>query len=488
MLCVVIKGPTLNEVRAQLSQALHSADLVELRLDDFTDWDIDSIRQLQADFAIPMIFTLRSQQQGGQYKHSEDKRLATIRELLTLEPAYLDIESHVPSTTVADLAKNFLSTRLILSHHDFEGTPESLDELYNSLRTTPAHYYKIAVTAHNSNDALRLLVWAKQHPGQLIAISMGVAGQISRIVGPIIGNPITYAALTEAQASAPGQLTAQTLCERYHHHALNTQTALYGLIGDPITGSISDVTHNHFFRTQGINAVYVKMAVKAGELSDFLSLCKQLGFRGLSVTMPLKEHVIPLLDQIHPQAEEIGAVNTLAFAHGELTGYNTDCVGALNALEQQAAVKGKRLVMIGAGGAAKAIAHEAARRGAIVTIVNRDGEKAQQLAAKLDVASSALQDMCSHANAGYDILINCTPQPMPIDAEHIQGSALVMDITTKPRHTEFLTTAKQKGCQVVYGYEMFVEQALGQFNLWFADGVAEDSRTLLRAKAEAEIG
>ena len=204
--------------------------------------------------------------------------------------------------------------------------------------------------------------------GNVIAISMGTHGQISRILAPIFRNPITYASLAEELQSAPGQLSAELLLNRYHYASLRPHTSLYGLIGDPIDKSISDATHNALFHHLGLNAVYVKMVVKAEELPEFFHFAKQLPFKGLSVTMPLKESVLPHLDHIDSKARNIRAVNTLVFDEGMISGFNTDGIGALNAIEQVKPVKNQRVVLLGAGGSAKAIADEAHQPGAQLTL------------------------------------------------------------------------------------------------------------------------
>lgn len=479
MICVVIKGPTVEEAHEQISKALVYSDLVELRLDCFTFLDLAALKNLRSHFPIPMIFTLRSQIQGGSYTKSEENRLADIRSLVRLKPEYLDLENHIPPGFIDEISSQYPEIKLILSYHNFTETPEDLEGLYREMRKIPAFFYKIAVAANNCLDALRLVCWEKN---KLIAISMGSHGQVSRILG---GSPITFAALEEGQISAPGQLTAKTLIERYHHQNLNSHTKLYGLIGDPVDQSISDETHNSFIRASGLDAVYVKMQVSLAELSDFLHFAKQLHFHGLSVTMPLKEHILPFLDGIDPQALEIGAVNTLLFEEGKIFGFNTDGIGALNAIEKECRVKDKRIVIIGAGGAAKAIAYEARRRGGLVTIVNRDAKKALQIARRLHCNGKGLDDMAICVESGYDILINCTPTQLPIDPDYILPGATVMDITTKPKETEFLKLAKEKGCPIIYGYQMFIEQALGQFNLWFKNRFdVQESRKILEKKVE----
>lgn len=485
MICVVIKGPTFEEAYQQISQASVHAECVELRLDCFEAMDFQALKDLRGHFSIPMIFTLRSRMQGGVYPHSEENRLSIILQLVELNPDYLDLENHVPHSFIEEISSRHPHVKLILSYHNFEDTPEDLERIYREMQKISAFFYKISVTSKNCLDALRLACWASKHKNKLIAISMGMHGQLSRILGPIWGCPITYAALEENQMSAPGQLSAKVLLERYHHHSLTHRTAIYGLIGDPVTQSVSDETHNSLMATYGIDAVYIKIQVKPEELSDFLQYAKQLSFQGLSVTMPLKEKVIPMLDEIDPHAQEIGAVNTLYFHNGKICGFNTDGIGALNAIEREYPVKGKRIVMIGSGGAAKAIAYEAHQRGGLLTIVNRDVEKAHQLAQRLEGISKGLDEMRACVATGYDILINCTPVPLPIDVDDILPQAVAMDITTKPKETMFLKHAMKKGCQIIFGYRMFVEQALGQFHIWFKNRFdIQEGRKVLEKEVE----
>lgn len=484
MICVVIKGPTLQNARQQITEALPYADLIELRLDGFREAGLDALKNLRSEFRVPMIFTLRSHGQGGSYAQSEEQRLADIRRLASLEPEYLDIENHVSHSFVTEIASRHPKIKLILSFHDFTGTPEGLDELYREMRETRAAFYKIAVTARDCLDAMRFVCWAKKNDDRLIAISMGTHGQLSRIVGPIIGCPVTYASLESDPNPAPGQLSAKTLVERYRSRSLTHRTAIYGLIGDPVTLSISDETHNHLLARRGVDAVYVKIQVAPEELSGFLQLAKRLPFHGLSVTMPLKERILPFLDEIDPQASDIGAVNTLLFREGKICGFNTDGIGALNAIEHECGVKGKRIGIIGAGGAARAIAYESIRREARVTIVNRNPEKASLVAKKLKCDSRGLEHMPAFAAEGYDILINSTPVPLPVDSSDILSKAIVLDIKTKPKDTEFLARAMEKGCRAIYGYRMFVEQAIGQFQLWLNGQIdAQETRKILDKKA-----
>ena len=482
-ICVVIPGSTFDDVHHQIVLAQQYADLVELRLDHFHLMDKAALTRLRTDFSIPMIFTLRSHQQGGKYKDSEELRLQEIKALAALNPEYLDLESHVPTQFLDDITANHPDIKLIISHHDFTKTPHDLDVILQKMQMCAAHHYKIAVHSENSLDTLRLLTWAKDGHKKIIPISMGKHGQCSRILGPIVGSPICYATIDEKLVTAPGQLTAKTLSDVYRYHTLNPNSLLWGLIGDPIDSSTSDIIHNHMFKKIGIDGVYIKMQLSAQDLSEFFQLIKKLPFRGLSVTMPLKEAVIPYIDIIDPQAKEIKAVNTLLFDKLNVCGFNTDGFGALNAIERQCSVKNKKIVIIGAGGAAKAIAFEACRRGGEVTILNRDAKKALQLATQLNCIGKGLEHMSSCFQNGYDIIINSTPAEMPIDPLFIRSESLVMDIKSRPKETPFIKAAQEKDCRIVYGYQMFIEQAIGQYNIWFKNRInADECRELLEQK------
>lgn len=486
MLCIAIKGPTYAQAKEQISKALPFADLVELRLDCFQTIDLLALGSLRSQFSIPMIFTLRSKSQGGSYDLPEKKRLATIRELLSLEPEYIDLEYGVLSDFIEETKLNFPSVKLIFSYHNFSETPKDLDGLYHEMRKISAFYYKIALFSQNCLDTLRFLVWARNCESKVIAISMGQEGEFSRILGKVIGSPITYAALNDDLKSAPGQLTAETLIERYNFLKLKESTSIYGLIGYPVSQSIGDVTHNYLFKESRLDAVYVKIAVRREELSECLSLAKRLPFKGMSVTSPLKEEVLNLIDCGDAPAF---AVNTLLFEKDKVSGFNTDGLGALNAIEESIEVLDKHIVILGAGGAARAIAYEAHKRGARISILNRSPEKAIEIAQHIGCKGFGLDHMEECAASNYDVLINCTTASMPIKPEYFLPKAYVMDIVTKPKESEFLKHAKLRECRVIFGYQMFVEQAILQFDLWFQGKIDREMwERILKRKAIAILG
>ena len=442
-----------------MHQAVLHADLIELRLDHFSKRDPASLTNLLSKFSIPTIFTLRSKSQGGNYSGSEGDRLQEIKRLATCRPAYMDLEAHIPQDYFEEFRAKFSEIKLIISHHDFKNTVENLDVIIEAM--PKGTFYKVASMAHSTADTLRTMIASKKYQN-LISISMGEAGEVSRILAPSIGS-ITYSCLDEKQASASGQIPVKRLTDIYRYKSIHPNIGIYGLIGNPITESVGHLTHNAVMQAFNLDAVYVKMKVEPEELQTTLHLLKTLGFRGLSVTMPLKEVILPHLDDIDAEAKAIGAVNTVLFDQGRLIGSNTDGIGALECL---GAVQGKKIILIGAGGAARAIIFEAIRRDAKVIVLNRTKDKALYLAKKFGCEGASLDFMHKYYKNSDDILINCTAHQLPVEPNFIEGS-LVMDITTNPKETLFLKSAQAAGCRIVYGYEMFVGQAVKQFETWF---------------------
>lgn len=466
MICAVISGPSIEEAKNQLLLAETDADIVEWRLDHFANLDLQQLAPLKRLTKLPSIFTLRAQRQGGKFQGTESARLHIFESMLVLNPSYVDLEFDVPLEFILRIRKDYPSIKIISSYHDFATMPEEQETLLSEMRQSNADLYKIAVKSSSTNDALKLLLFNRQHSESLITVGMGEAGQITRILSPMCGNGLTYAKLDNTFGSAPGQLSISDL-NLYRYHALKPGTALLGLIGGNVERSFGHISHNAVMGDLGLDAVYIKMALKDGELKEFFELIKGLNVLGLSVTMPLKEIVFPFLDEIDPKAAAIGAVNTIHFKNGKAKGYNTDCLGAINALESVLSMKDKKMVVLGAGGAARAIAYEAKIRGVDVTILNRHPERALQLAEEFGCGGGGIEMLSQLCEQGYDILVNATPTPMPIEADDILSGSVVMDINNRPMMTPFLEAAKKRECRTVPGYMMFVEQAVQQFRIWF---------------------
>jgi shikimate dehydrogenase len=249
---------------------------------------------------------------------------------------------------------------------------------------------------------------------------------------------------------------------------INGTTQIFGILGRPVAHSLSPAMHNAAFRELGLNAVYVAFPV--ADLAHAVAGLRGLQIRGASVTIPLKEEIIPLLDEIDPQAARIGAVNTVVNRDGRLVGYNTDWRGALCALEEKTALAGKRVLILGAGGASRAIAFGILEKGGQVAVSDLEKDKALALSRQLWVEVIA-PDYLSRYPA--DILINATPVGMepnigniPIDPNLLERFQVVMDIVYKPLETRLLQEAKARGCQTIDGLRMLIHQATEQFTLW----------------------
>lgn len=249
---------------------------------------------------------------------------------------------------------------------------------------------------------------------------------------------------------------------------INQYTELYGVLGNPVRHSLSPLMHNKAFLEKGINAVY--LAFESDDVEGTIKGMRALGVKGMSVTIPHKSSVIPLLDEIDTLAEDIGAVNTIVNKDGKLIGYNTDATGALMALEGAVSVEGKNCVIVGAGGAARAIGYILKKHNVILTIANRSEEKGKDLASSLDSKYIKLEQL---ENEKTDILINTTPVGMtpnpdfcPVPEKALKQGMAVMDIIYNPRRTKLLNLASDIGCSVVDGLGMFIYQGAEQFRLW----------------------
>lgn len=471
----VLTGPDFSSAEALLSSNQPFIDGIELRLDTFHSIDLEEVRVFLQNAPLPVMLTVRRKDQGGQFPGSEEERLDLLRQLCALKPAYIDLEYDVPKAFFRALFETYSDVKIICSYHDFKETPD-LELLYQKMRSPYAHITKIAVTSNSTLDALQMLFFIQKHAKKekIIGISMGGTGQITRILSPLIGNYLTYASLDALDPIAPGQLTARKMQETYRFASLNPQSKVYALIGDPVEKSVGDSVHNAYFSDKNSNAVYVKIPLKSEEISSFFQHIHSLPFSGLSVTMPHKESVIPFLSQVSADVAEIGACNTIKIEKTQLLGFNTDGIGALDAIEKKSLVKDKHLVILGAGGAAKAIAYEAVRRGAKVTIINRSKEKAEAIATLYHCRGGGFELMPQVLAQGYAIIVNCTASETPVEESWILPHTIAMDIVYVPKMTSFLQNAAHKNCALIFGQEMFINQAVAQEQIWFPQDFNEE--------------
>lgn len=259
---------------------------------------------------------------------------------------------------------------------------------------------------------------------------------------------------------------------------IDSKTNLFCVFGNPVSHSLSPIMHNSAFEHLKLNSVY--MAFKIKDIEAGVSAIKAFNVKGVSVTIPHKVSIMPFLDKLDPGAQKIGAVNTIVNKNGKLTGYNSDSIGAVAALEEKTEIAGKKTAILGAGGAARAIGFGVQEKGGRVIIINRTIEKGKQLAHDLGTEFCPLSDFNP---AQCDILINTTPlgmtpdtdsmpinpdqiKPDQINPDQIKPGMTIMDIIYNPLETKLLKHAAAKGCKIIDGLSMFVYQGAIQFELW----------------------
>ncbi len=477
MIVVPVKGESKEELQQNLTRAGGVADLIEVRVDLCHNISYEELKSVLNGFDQPLLLTLRSEQQGGEFKGSRRDYLKEIAQLAELKPAYLDVEHDVFPLENLQLPPD---VSVVISHHEWKGVPEDLNGLLQEMQKHPAAIYKLAVMPQDSRELFIFLDFLEKAPSNVCGIAMGEHDSFTRIAAKRLGSCWTYASLEESSATAPGQIVASILRQHYRYSKQSNETELYGLIGDPVSQSISDYTHNALLTQKEADALYIKVQTTKEGLKESIQWIRRQPFSGVSVTMPLKEAVIPLLDGLTPLAQEIEAVNTLYWQDGKLFGHNTDAKGALQAIYEEAGlIIGYRLVLLGVGGAAKALAHAAFQDGAELICVGRNKEKTEAFARRFGGTSATLDQMHEIAEEGYEILVNATPVELPVPEETILPRIVVMTMQTRPLETALTQIARKRGCLIVPGWRMFLHQAVGQWKLWKPEWDSGEVRNFL---------
>ena len=493
-ICVPVCVSRASELADAVSRASEVADVIELRLDYLSDIELDhagdEIRKILNSRERPIILTLRPAEYGGARAISAGDRLS-FRVDHAYQPDFWDLEVDLAlilqqrqeeGNDVNEIVGQEVCpwNRTICSHHDFVGIPSDLEQIYETIAGTKSHILKIAVQADDAVDCLplfKLLARAQAEGREMIAIGMGEAGVMTRILGPSRGSFLTYASLDGESGNAPGQLTARELRDGYRIDQINLHTQVIGIIGQPVSHSLSPRIHNAAFAASGLNAVYLPFEVR-----DALQFIRRLAhpktrelnwkLGGLSVTAPHKSTAMQALDWIEPAAKEIGAVNTIVAQDDQMRGYNTDASGFISTLGNVfGSLKGARCAIIGAGGAARACSWGLSEQGADVTILARDIRKAQSLADRFGAKS---RELSGAAYGDFDVVVNATPlgtsgqleNETPATAEQLRGVRLAYDLVYNPIETRFIREARAAGCEVLSGIEMLLAQAIEQFKLW----------------------
>ncbi len=467
MICIPITAKTEQEaLDCMETAAARGADIIELRIDCM---ESPRLGRLLSARKKPVIVTCRKKEEGGFYRGSEDERIALLKDAISLGAEYVDVELSSGSDSIKMLADGRGSCRLIVSFHNLKGTPADIGEMrrvFAEMEGVGCDIAKVATFANDIVDNIRMFESVKDLKTPFIAVCMGEKGELSRILYRVFGSFLTYAALDSGMESAAGQIQFSLMKDVYRADRLNRKTRILGTIGRPARYSRSFYMFNPVYEKLGLNLVHMKFEVDS--LDDFLREIRKLNPAGFSVTTPYKEQVIRHLDSMDENAGKIGAVNTISVRDSSLIGHNTDGMGAKKALLEKTAIRGKVVVIIGAGGAAKSVAFELSMEGCRLFILNRTVERARQVAEKLGCGYGPISDL---DKIEYDILINCTTVGMsPNDGEtpvpKAQLRGVVMDVIYKPPVTRLLKEAKEAGCMTVDGLAMLLHQATGQFELW----------------------
>jgi len=473
MICVVIGRTRHKMVQIEIQEAAkRGAELIELRL-DFLAKSPD-FKRLLADKPCPMIATVRRPQDGGRFSGPEDERRMLLRQAIVGGFDWVDLE-----TDVADEIRRFRNVKRIVSYHNLREVPQDLPSIYERLCGQDPDVVKIAVTAQDPADNLRVLDLLRKPRKPTIALCMGDLGTPSRILGAKYGAPFTYGAFNKERGIAPGLLSFEELQQVYNYESINRETQVYGVIGDPVAHSLSPLIHNAAFRKLGVNAAYVPFRVPRGTLPAFLKAFNAVPVRGFSVTIPHKEAAATESSQKDPAVTQTQAANTLVRGPNGFAAYNTDFQAAIDSLVanlpqnpggEPPRVANRSVLLLGAGGVARAVAHVLQSHGALVTLSNRTIERAEALGAEV---GCKFVDWAARHNVLCDTLINCTSVGMhpdvdesPIHASFLKPGLVVFDAVYTPETTLLVKDARARGCHVITGVDMFVRQAALQFQLF----------------------
>lgn len=517
---------TVDAALPQIAAAVRQgADMIELRCDEADSETIASMLARPEVRSKPVIVTIRGRAEGGLFSGTEAERLSLIARACRFQPEYVDIEYDAwrqnpefvaemwPMLAEAD-DNGSGKPQLILSNHDFTARPADLRQrLLAMAGVKAARIIKAAYKAINLSDALEALrlyhELPKIIPQPLVLIAMGEPGLITRILAAKFNAAFTFAVSTGGDTTAPGQPTIAELMHIYRFKQQQRDWPVYGVIGWPVSHSISPMVHNAGFKAVNFPGVYVPLPVEP-EYDAFDSTVTamrelpEFNLRGVSVTIPHKAHAARYLESQGGMQDDtsarIGVINTIYFPeHGQISGTNSDWFGAIEAVRAGTGwnltdMAQKRIAVLGAGGAARAIVAGFASLGATVVVYNRTVKRAQALAFEFNgksgqVSAAQLDEFSPNC---CNILINCTSAGMAPDVKSIalenpdviNSTMVVFDTVYNPRRTRLLSIAAERGAKTIEGMEMFLRQAMVQFEGF--TGSASPLR-IMRMAAEAAL-
>ena len=450
------------------------------RENSFVEFRLDYLKQpaaalpkiqrfLETHQYVTAIATCRRAAGGGKFNGSPASELGVLMKAAASGCQLVDLELQSALKLKPEaLARLRDQAALILSSHDFRATSD-LDRTLAKMLKIPADFYKVVTTATTLSDnvAMMKFLQAQSDKQALVGLCMGEQGIISRVLGVRAGSAFTFAAASADQRTAPGQIGVQELRDIYRIEQVDAATRVYGVAGDPIEHTLSPVIMNTAMRRENVNAVFLALHVK--NLKDLIRCVREIPIHGLSITMPYKEAILHFLDNTDAYTSKVGACNTAVRGQdGKLYGFNTDVAGVVRPLEQRLTLQGAKVLIVGAGGAARAAVFGLKERGAEVWILNRSSAPAQKLARQ---ARARVMKRADLRKVPFDVLINATPvglgntRDCVLKENEIQAR-IVFDMVYDPVETRLIQIARAKGLVVIPGIEMFVQQAARQFEIW----------------------
>jgi 3-dehydroquinate dehydratase/shikimate dehydrogenase len=480
--CVAIVGSTPAELIGKAEAIYKDNTFIEFRLDYLAKpaAALPKLKEFLAEHSeITAIATCRREANGGKFAGSTAAELDVLQKAAASGFHLIDVELQTAEEVrPADLEKiRARGAGLLVSYHDFM-TTKDLDGIFERIRPFEAEFVKIVSTARCLADNVAMLRFLERarDKATVVGICMGDQGIISRILGPRSGSAFTFASAVTGEETAPGQISARTLLDLYRIDQLDAATRVYGVAGNPVAHSLSPAMLNAAFRRERVNSVYLPL--QTGNLNDLLTLIREVPVSGLSVTMPFKQEILKHLQKTDPISEKIGACNTIVRSQdGKLYGFNTDVAAVVRPLEKRLALRGAKILVIGAGGAARAAVFGLKEKGAEVFVMNRTVPTAQKLAKEAKAKTAKREQL---AKSSFDVIVNATPVGMRggnaqtlLEPEEI-NARLVFDLVYNPIDTPLIRSAREKGIPVVTGVEMFVHQGARQFEIWTGKPAPEE--------------
>lgn len=464
MICLVLTGSTIEENVSQYERNRNFVDLVELRIDLLNESSRTRASSFPELVPVPVILTIRRQSDGGRYVGPERSRLGLMESILDGDFAYVDIEDDVKRSMAEHKARG-KGVRIIKSYHDYSGMPSDIFHRIAKI-SSKGDIPKLAVTPNSVMDLITLFRVRTELKTveDKIVLGMGDFGLPSRILYKRLGSLWTYCAENPV---APGQISAKQMKELYHADAVDDRTHIYGVIGNPVLHTFSPIIQNPGFRGINFNAIYVPFPVDS--VRSFFILAEMLRIAGFSVTVPHKQTVLPYLGKITREVKQIGSCNTVVRAKNLWMGMNTDYYGFIEPLVADIDAKHiQSALVIGAGGAARAVVWALRNHSCKVTIINRDVERARKLA----METMTNYDSLDHAKTyeKVDLVVQTTSVGMvpddeadPIPEYQFHKDQVVYELVYRPRYTKLLQRALESGCRLLFGIDMLVRQGKHQF-------------------------